>query len=115
MSAMGFPERDWKHLSRLKPMALDRLCHRILAEAQALIGTGADGKYHTTYLALYRRIQAQDQVVADCFNDWRRSQAQFLLIEWRRHHLITDEEYAGFSDATRAAVEAWFSIMGEER
>ena len=109
---MNFPESDWKHLSRLKPLALDRLCQRILTEAQALIAAAAEGEHHRAYLALYRHIQAQDRVVADCFNDWRRSQAIFLLMHWRQHRLLTDEEFAGFSAETQDGVDSWLSRNG---
>jgi hypothetical protein len=104
---MNFPEQDWKLLSRLKPVALDRLCQRILAETQALVTAATEGEHHRAYLALYRYIQEQDQLVADCFNDWRRSQALLLLMYWRKQRLLTNEEFAGFSAETRTAVDSW--------
>ena len=106
---MNFPESDWKHLSRLKPLALDRLCQRILAEAHALIDAAAEGEHHRAYLAFYRYIQEQDRLVADCFNDWRRTQALFLLMHWRQQRLLTEKEFAGFSAETRNVVDAWLS------
>ena len=106
---MNFPESDWKHLSRLKPLALDRLCQRILAEALALIDVAVEGEHHRAYVALYRHIQEQDRVVADCFNDWRRAQALFLLMHWRQQRLLTEEEFAGFSAETRNMVDGWLS------
>lgn len=109
---MNFPESDWKVLSRLKPVALDRLCQRILTGAQALSAKAAEGEHHHTYLALYRYIQEQDQLVADCFNDWRRSMAMIRLMQWRKNHLLTDEEFAGFSPETRKAVDSW--VFGNE-
>gem|GEM_PF-3223071 len=41
------------------------------------------------------------------YPDWRRSHALILLMLWRQHNLLTDEEFAAFSPETRAAVEAW--------
>ena len=109
---MDFPESDWKHLSRLKQLALDRLCQRILAETQALISTATAGEHHRVYLALYRQIHEQDQVVADCFNDWRRKSALFLLMHWRRQGLLTEEEFSGFSAETRTMVDGWLAQHG---
>jgi hypothetical protein len=109
---MNLPEQDWKLLSRLKPLALDRLCQRILQETQALIDVAAEGEHHRAYLALYRYIQDQDRVVADCFNDWRRAQALFLLMHWRHQGLLTDAEFAGFSAETRHAVDSWLFRNG---
>lgn len=100
-----FPEPDWKTLSRLKPLALDRLCQRIMLKAKDLIVRAQEGGYHSAYLKLYKHIQNEDRRVADCFNDWRRSQAFFILAMWRREKLLTDEEFAAFSKDTRMVVE----------
>ncbi|MFZ1711154.1 MAG: hypothetical protein WAW20_21415, partial [Anaerolineae bacterium] len=105
---MLFPEGDWRHLSRLKASALQRLCRVILDEAQGLIAAAEDGGCHSAYLALYRHIQERDQLVADSVNRWSRSHALSHLVLWRQHNLITDEEFAAFSPETRAAVDAWF-------
>ncbi len=107
---MSFPECDWKTLSRLEPVALERLCRRILDEVQQLVAGAAEGESHRTYLALYRHIKERDRLIAECFNDWRRSRALILLMLWHQHNLITDEEFAAFSPETRAAVEAWQTL-----
>ncbi|GAB4505322.1 MAG: hypothetical protein Fur0043_23170 [Anaerolineales bacterium] len=62
------------------------------------------GKSHQAYLALYRHIDQQDRVMADCFNAWSRSKALIILLLWRRHGLVTEEEYAAFSEETRQRV-----------
>ncbi len=102
---MPFSEQDWKHLTRLKPLALERLCQRILDGAQAIIAAAAEGERHRTCLALYRHIEEGDRLIADGFNDWRRSRAPFHLIAWRQQGLITDEEFAAFSPETRGFVD----------
>lgn len=104
---MSFPEHDWKTLSRLKPIALERLCRCILDEVQHLVAGASKGESHRTYLALYRHMKERDRLIADCFDDWRRSRALNLLMLWRQHNLLTGEEFAAFSPETRAAVEAW--------
>ncbi len=96
-----FPESDWKILSRLKPLALDRLCERIVLESEDIIVRTKEGGYHSAYLELVKHIQTQDKTVGKCFDDWRRSQAFFILANWRREKLITDEEFASFSAETR--------------
>ncbi len=112
MNRMPFPEPDWKVLSRLKPLALERLCRRILDEAQAIIAGAAEGESHRAYLTLYRRIHERDRLIADCFDHWSRSRALEHLLLWRQHHLISDEEFAAFSEETRAVIE-W--LLGETR
>jgi hypothetical protein len=100
-----FPERDWKTLSRLKPLALDRLCKRILDGAKEIIDDVEKGENHDAYLSLYKYIMEQDEEVALCFNDWRRTNAMILLGSWRVRNLITDEEFAAFTPETRGIID----------
>ena len=102
-----FPESDWKTLSRLKPLVLDRLCQRILQKAGGILDHTQVGGRHRAYLDLYKHIQTSDEIVAHCFNDWKRSQAINILVNWRSEHLLTDEEFSAFSPETRAVVEVW--------
>lgn len=106
---MSFAKQDWKTLSRLKALALERLCRRILDEARDRIATAEEGGYHRTYLALYRHLRERDRLIADCFDEWSRSRALEHLLLWRQHRLITDDEFAAFSPETRAMVERWLS------
>jgi hypothetical protein len=101
----NFPEPDWKTLSRLKPLALDRLCRRILQESSAIIARAQEGEHHRVYLDLYRHIHENDKVVGDCFNKWSRSHALESLINWWSEDLLTEEEFAAFSPETRAVVD----------
>ena len=102
---LNFPESDWKNLYRLKQLALDRLCRRILQEAGGIVDRAQEGGNHHAYLDLYKHIHASDEKVADCFNDWKRSRALAILMNWRSERLITDEEFADFSPETRAMVD----------
>lgn len=101
------PERDWRRLSELKPLALDRLCHRILEDLrQAAAGPQAGS--HERYLTVYRLIDDRNAEIARAFDRLSRSSAILKLREMRRAGVITDEEFAGFSEETRnAASEIW--------
>jgi len=101
----NFSEPDWKILSRLKPLALDRLCQRILQESGSIITRAQQGRYHNSYLDLYRHIHESDETMSRCFDDFKRSQALIILTNWWREKLITDEEFAAFSPDTRAIVD----------
>lgn len=105
-------ESDWKTLSRLKPLALDRLCARILQEAGGVIDSSTDGEHHRAYLDLFRLIQSNDKRVARCFDRWSRSQAINILSNWRAENLVTDEEFAAFSEETRSIVELFLRRAG---
>ena len=100
----GFSEREWKILRRFKPLALERLTRRILEGAQEIIASAEEDQSYDAYLKLYRYIKEQDAIVADCFDDWRRANAIFFLVHWRRHGLITDEEFQAFTPETRDTV-----------
>lgn len=102
---MRIKERDWRLLSRLKPVALDRLCRRILDEAQEIIASAGEGDAHRAYLALFQHIQESNELVSLAFDDWRRSQAILRLLVWRREGLITDEEFASLTPETQRIVE----------
>ena len=105
-----FPESDWKTLSRLKPLVLERLCQRILQETGGILDHAKEGGYHSAYLDLYKQIQASDETVADCFNDWKRSRALTILISWRSENLLTEEEFADFSPNTRTIVNGFLKM-----
>lgn len=99
-------EPDWKLLSKLKPLALERLCQRILDEISMAL---ADSKSpHDRYLAIFALIQERDDEIAKAFNDLRRSTALIRLGAMRSLNLISDEEFAGFSTETREIIRLLF-------
>jgi len=106
----NLPESDWKSLSRLKPLALDRLCARILREASSIIARANAGEHHRAYLDLYRHIHKNDEILGNCFDDWSRSHALRILLNWREENLLTEEEFAAFSAETRATVDSWLKL-----
>ncbi len=107
MMMNNFPESDWKTLSRLKPLALDRLCQRILQKAGKILNHAKEGGSHSAYLELYKHIHTSDERVSNCFDDTKRSRAMTILINWKLEDLLTEEEFNAFSPETRAIVDAW--------
>ena len=105
-----FPESDWKTLSRQKPLALDRLCQRILQKAGGILDHTQEGGYYQAYLDLYKHIHTNDETVANCFNDWRRSQAIIILANWRANDLLTEEEFNAFSPDTCTIVNGFLKM-----
>ena len=98
-------ESDWKHLRALTPGLLDRYCRRILLEVENLISKHGEAA-HPRYLAMYKLIHDRDRELADMFNDVRRSNAFMRILLLRRNGLFTDEEFAGFGDATKSRIIA---------
>ncbi|MBI5243090.1 MAG: peptide ABC transporter substrate-binding protein [Elusimicrobia bacterium] len=96
-------ESDWKLLRQLKSTALERLCKRILTEAERVCS--ADSKtFHERYLQVYQLIYDRDKDIGRAFNDLRRSTALSRLASMRAQGLLTDEEFSRFSEETRGVV-----------
>jgi hypothetical protein len=91
------PERDWKLLRKLHPVALDRYCQRVLTEIAAIPGD-AGRSHHQRYLAIYKLVERRDREMAATFDDMRRSTALFRILAIRRLNLLTEEEFAQFTD-----------------
>jgi len=101
-------ESDWKLLRRLQPVALDRFCQRVLSDVQAASSdTGATA--HERYLQVFGLIQDQNKRMADIFDDMRRSNALFNVTLMRTSGLITDEEFAEFSEELRETIQRYQS------
>jgi hypothetical protein len=105
----GIAESDWNLLRQLKPLALDRLCQRILSEVGQLTSADAASS-HDHFLAVFDLIELRNSELAVAFDDLRRSNAILKLACMRSHQLITDEEFGAFSQQTREAIEAYLGV-----
>jgi hypothetical protein len=97
-------ETDWKLLRELFPIALERLCGRVLEEVQH-IDTDASKSAHQRYLDIYELMQRRDKEIARAFNDLRRSTALIRLVTILSQRLLTPDEFARFSPETQSFVE----------
>ncbi len=98
------PERDWKTLRGLHPVALDRFCERILAEVGS-IASDTSRSNHERYLAIFTLIERRNRQIEDAFDDMRRSMAVIRLLHMCKLGLVQEEEFARFSDDIRGTVE----------
>ena len=74
-------ESDWKYLRNLKKTLLDRLFNRILDDIHAESNPEKrQSDVHQQYCKVYALVENQDKMVADCFDDWRRSNAIFKIL-----------------------------------
>lgn len=97
-------ESDWKLLRELFPVALERLCGRILEEIRRIDADTTKGA-HQRYQEIYELMQRRDKEVARAFNDLRRSTALIKLVTILSMRLLTEAEFARFGDETRNFVE----------
>jgi hypothetical protein len=96
-------ESDWKLLRKLKPVALDRLCKRILDEGGRVIAT-REKSAHERYLELFKLLERRNHDIESCFDDQRRSNAVIKLAAIYSRGLLNPEEFSRFSDETQAQV-----------
>lgn len=104
--ARTIPEKDWKYLRSIEKELLTELCRRINQEALEML-QASEGSEHERYLRLFRHYQESDRIVADCFDDWRRSNVALKLLLIRRHRLLTVDMIANLTEETRALLANW--------
>lgn len=97
------PESDWKLFRAVREAALDRYCARVLEESAAII---ADERAtnHERYGRLFGLLARRDRTVADTFDMPRRSTARMQLAQMHALGLVSDIEFARFSQDTRETV-----------
>ncbi len=94
-------EKDWKYMRSIHDELLHALCARINDGAVQRVTRGS-GNPHERYLELYTYINESDNIVAVCFNDWRRSTLMLKIHALRSHGLLSDAHVEHFSDSARA-------------
>ncbi len=104
-------ESDWKYLRKLTPLLLERACAKINLEAEALLKNPGNIDQHRLYLTLYKHYEEKDNVIADCFNDHRRSTAIYKILHLLHHEIISDAEFEGFSSETKEIIERIRSVQ----
>jgi hypothetical protein len=75
----------------------------VLAEVVGLV-TEAGRSSHDRYWAVFELLQRRDQELAEALDNPRRSTALLQLARIRGQELLTEEEFARLSPATRASV-----------
>ena len=95
-----FPESDWKVFCKLREIALERFCKRVLDQTESFREQSSESN-HKRYLALYQWIGEQDEELARAFNDPRRSRMLWQLTSIHRLNLLETSELERFTPTTR--------------
>ena len=98
------PESDWKVFRKLREIALERFCERVLAEVRDIASKPA-ASYHRRYLDIFQLVQRRDDEIARAFNAPRRSTAIVQLAAIYSHGLITPDELSRFTEATQETIK----------
>lgn len=96
-------ESDWKHLRKLRPVALDRLCESALGEVASLLAKD-DLSNHERFLEVFRRVLDRNEDIAMAFDDVRRSNADARLAAMCGLGLLRPDELAQFTEETQRFV-----------
>jgi hypothetical protein len=97
-------ESDWKRLRQVHAAALDRFCVAALTRIHHATQDTAPAP-HERYLTVFRIVASEDKRLAAIFDDLRRSNAVMHLVSMRAAGLVTDDEYAKFSQDLRDTVD----------
>ncbi len=111
--ASDIPERDWKYMKLINADLLDLLCKRINKQSIAILKED-NGSEHKTYLKLYRHIQESDDVIGECFNDWRRSTLIMRLAAIQKHGLLLPDHLKQLTEKTQETLKALKDIYKEK-
>ena len=98
-----FPETDWKYLRSIQEELLSSLFGKINSKAIKILQ--AELSESEKYSDLYRHIRDADKIVAQCFDDWRRSNISLKLIALYHHGILTEEHISHLTDETRNLLE----------
>jgi hypothetical protein len=104
-STMDIKESDWRTFRKLRELALDRYCQRVLEDVQRVL-ENRDGSNHDRYLKLWAILQDRDETIAIAFNDPRRSTAFIQLANIVAEDLLSKPELNQFSEDLRERIDA---------
>lgn len=93
-------ESDWRYFREVRGTLLERFSQETLDQMVEIARAG-EGSPHVRYLRIFEFIQKRDDLLADLFDNPRRSIAVLQILHMRTIGLMRDEEFAGFSEALR--------------
>ncbi|WP_295471063.1 hypothetical protein [uncultured Pseudomonas sp.] len=108
MNYVPFPEKDWKHLSKIHDAAIERLFEQIFAEARQVMQIEG--------LSAREQVWKTKNIIDEGIKDIRltfdalgfsRSKAGSYLIALYARNALTEEDVAGFSEATQERLARW--------
>jgi hypothetical protein len=103
------PERDWKFLRSVFDEMLEALSRRINDEVRAILAR-TDMSENEKRRSVYDIVRKRDRVVAECFDDWRRSRLYERCWALKQHGLLKPEYIAKLTPESQKAIsplEPW--------
>ena len=97
------PERDWRYLRSLHDEMLEELSRRINDEVRRVLAR-ADLSENEKRGKAYEIVRKRDRIVADCFDDWKRSRIIERCWSLRKHGLLKPEHLEKLTPETQKAI-----------
>lgn len=97
------PESDWKKFRALKESLLNRLAERINARIESILADSTLSP-HEKYSRVFEEVKKSDGIIARCFDDWRRSKFEVLVLSCYRENLFTESEFSEFTEDTKQLI-----------
>ena len=88
-------------------MLLSDLCRKINVSSAEILASQRLSE-HEKYLQLFKHVQESDILVAECFDDWRRSNLWIKLVKICKHKLLSEEHLGNLSEESRARLQLLF-------
>jgi hypothetical protein len=101
-------EKDWKMLINIQKRLLNSACEIIFQRIEQ-ISSNRKGREHESYLELWKIINKEDDVIAEMFDDLRRSNAVWKIAALKHYGVLTDDQLALFSQETQDNVARFSS------
>jgi hypothetical protein len=108
----NIPEADWKYLRTIMLEMLETLCKRINNKALQIL-TNAQLSDHEKFLGLHEHVIEKNEIIARCFDDWRRSNILIKLLALKQERLLTDKHAGHLSEETLERI-AIYERLAEE-
>ena len=102
-------ESDWKIFKELLGLAQERFCQRALSDIGRTIESATETSYEKFY-EIYNLVRHRDKLIAQSLSELRRSTATYQLLAMKRLDLVTEEEFARFSDETRGIINKLLAL-----
>ncbi len=106
-------ESDWKTFTKLRPLALERYCKKVMGDVDKIIHKDEEDA-HERYIEMYNIIRDGDKKLAHMFDGFSRSKALDQLVMYYGNDLLNEEEIAQLSAETRERILAILKIWKEE-
>jgi hypothetical protein len=97
------PEQDWKYLRSIFDSLLEELSRRINDEIRELLSRAGISENEKRRL-VYDAVQNGDRIVAECFDDWRRSRLYERCWALKKHGLLSPEHLAKLTPESQRAI-----------